>query len=268
MERRDIKNLTNIGIVIMGFIDPTAFSLVPNMELIQSRREHFLEGFKQVREWCEQMHLHGSAAIAECLIAEYEHDRPRNVSDLRESVLYFQGKLYNEIDRHIFVQLDPDRAEILKSSNESLKTPAEGSVAKSFSSAANDLGAATMCYVTHMHTACVFHCMRVAEKGLRALATELNVPFKIPFEYENWQNIIEMAEKAIRNLEQTLPKGSAKSETLKFYSEAATQFFYFKNAWRNHVSHARDSYDGVQAKAVLEHVNQFMQYLVDGGLHD
>jgi len=52
------------------------------------------------------------------------------------------------------------------------------------------------------------------------------------------------------------------------YAQAATQFFYFKNAWRNHVAHARDIYDNEQAELIFNHVGDFMRFLADTGLHD
>ena len=86
--------------------------------------------------------------------------------------------------------------------------------------------------------------------------------------YENWQNIIESIETAIRDFEQSQKKSAYKAETLKQYSEAATQFFHVKAAWRNHVAHARDTYGGEQAKSILDHTGELMRYLVKAGLHD
>jgi hypothetical protein len=47
-------------------------------------------------------------------------------------------------------------------------------------------------------------------------------------------------------------------------SEAAKEFFYFKDGWRNHVSHAKDKYDGPQAFSVLNHTSAFMKHLSMG----
>jgi hypothetical protein len=267
MQRRDAKLLAVIGAAIMRFTDPLATMLAPNMELVSEERERWLSVLKNISRMCVGLHLHDSAAVADCLVDEYDNDRRRTLSDLRASVEYFSKSFYAELDRHIFLQLDPDRGEYLRTL-EAYASSSDPSLVSNFSSAVPDFAEAGICYAVHRHTACVFHCMRAAEKGLRALAVDLQVPFKVPFEYENWQNVIEMAEKAIRGLEQTLPKGVSKSEKLQFYSEAATQFFYFKNAWRNHVAHARDSYDAVQAKTILAHVEQFMNHLAKGGLHD
>jgi hypothetical protein len=55
-----------------------------------------------------------------------------------------------------------------------------------------------------------------------------------------------------------MPKGAAKSDKLQFCSEAASQFRYFKDAWRNHVAHSRASYDSREAFAIWEHTRDFM----------
>ncbi len=101
------------------------------------------------------------------------------------------------------------------------------------------------------------------EKGLHSLATELGVGMSSGIEFENWKNIIDQIEKEIRKLE-ALPKGPAKTATLTFYSEAASQFRYFKDAWRNHVSHARAQYDEREALTIFEHVRTFMHDLAEG----
>jgi hypothetical protein len=43
--------------------------------------------------------------------------------------------------------------------------------------------------------------------------------------------------------------------------QAAKDFFYFKDGWRNYVSHGGDPYDEHQARSVLDHVRSFMSHL-------
>lgn len=116
------------------------------------------------------------------------------------------------------------------------------------------------CYAHGTYTACVFHLMRALEIALHVLAAELGVKFPASIELENWQNIIEKIESAIRKLENQ-PKGKQKSEDLKYYSEAAKEFRYFKDAWRNHVSHSRADYDVHEATRIMEHTRDFMKHL-------
>jgi hypothetical protein len=48
---------------------------------------------------------------------------------------------------------------------------------------------------------------------------------------------------------------------MRFYAEAAKEFFYFKDGWRNYVSHRGQPYDEHQALIVLDHVRAFMNHL-------
>jgi hypothetical protein len=58
-----------------------------------------------------------------------------------------------------------------------------------------------------------------------------------------------------------LPKGSEKQERIQFLSEAAKEFWHFKDGWRNHVAHAHATYTEPQAQAVMGHVVSFFQVL-------
>lgn len=129
-----------------------------------------------------------------------------------------------------------------------------GPVPKSFPSAEGDIVAGVDLWALGHSTASVFHFMRVLEHGLRALANE----FGRNFDVHNWQVIIDQIEAEIRALGKTLPAGIPKSERLQFLSEAAKEFVYFKDGWRNYVSHNRATYDEHQARSVLEHVRSFM----------
>lgn len=131
-------------------------------------------------------------------------------------------------------------------------------VVEKFPEAAEDMRAATDLWALGHYTASVFHTMRVLENGLRALATELGVSYAA----QNWQNIIEQIEAAIKKVQKTLPKGEPRNTRLQFLSEAAKEFTYFKDGWRNYVSHSKGAYSEAQAKSVLEHGRQFMVSLV------
>jgi hypothetical protein len=106
-------------------------------------------------------------------------------------------------------------------------------------------------------TASVFHAMRVLEHGLHALAKDLELTFNI----QNWQNIIDEIESKIRISAKTLPRGSERNDRLKFLAEAAKEFTYFKDGWRNYVSHNKSDYDDRQALSVHDHVRDFMTVL-------
>jgi len=88
--------------------------------------------------------------------------------------------------------------------------------------------------------------MGVAEHGLRAFVSALGPTFTAPpVELSNWHNVIEQIERHIRELQKAPVADAdkpAKSERLQRYSEAASHFFFVKEAWRNHIMHARTRY--------------------------
>ena len=131
-----------------------------------------------------------------------------------------------------------------------------------FPSARKDIKESGNCFATELHTACVFHLMRVAEYGLRALAFDrrVTIPKGRPIELATWDDIIkelEKAEEAIRNYPQTL----ARESQYEFYHGALMQYRRFKNLFRNRVSHTRDAYAEAEAKLAFDSVREFMGIL-------
>jgi hypothetical protein len=99
--------------------------------------------------------------------------------------------------------------------------------------------------------------MQALESGLRSLAADVGLTFDV----QQWNAIIEQIESKITDLRKTLPAGAGKNDRTQFLSEAAKEFFYFKDGWRNYVSHGRAAYDEYQALSVLEHTRSFMNHL-------
>jgi hypothetical protein len=135
-------------------------------------------------------------------------------------------------------------------------------VATAFPSAADNIRNAGTCFAVEQWDASVFHLMRVLERGLDVLA----VKFSIPFQNTTWHNIIEQIEKAVRKMDANY--GADWKNQQKFCSEAASQFMFLKEAWRNHIMHLGDVYDEGKALSVLRHVHELMQVLAKGGLHE
>jgi hypothetical protein len=178
-------------------------------------------------------------------------------------ITLLQNAMTSEMEDHLFLWVESAKAGYYE------QTELFGEeVAHQFQSTKQDIRAAGNCYASGNNTACVFHCMRVLEKGLHAFADHLGIPFAVPVELHNWQNIIQPIEAEISRREKTLPKGTAKSDELKFLSGAAAQFRYFKETWRNHVAHSRVTYDDIEALRVMSHVHQFMEELANNGLKE
>lgn len=102
--------------------------------------------------------------------------------------------------------------------------------------------------------------MRALEIVLGALAAK----FSVKYEQRNWHNIIEELESKIRKIDSTW--GVNWKDQQGKYSESASQFMFFKDAWRNHVAHGRDTYDRNRAKIIFDSTGFFMQTLAELGL--
>jgi hypothetical protein len=171
----------------------------------------------------------------------------------------FYNDIVMELATHLFLFIPADRRELYQQA----EPPFGGEVEQTFPDAVYDIAAGTRCLSVDEWTGSVFHMMRVLEIGLRRFAEGLGVQMESGIELENWKSIIDQIEKAIRSQEQQ-PKSPEKSAQLQFYSEAASNLRYFKDAWRNHVSHSRAKYDELEATTVWRHVRSFMQRLAEG----
>jgi hypothetical protein len=159
-----------------------------------------------------------------------------------------------ELESNLFLFVPRHRAKFHE-----LKLPS--TVTAAFPTASRELVAAGNSLAVGLYTACVFHSMRAAEIGVRVLGKTLRVSFpKHPIELAEWQNILEQAESKIDDMKK-LPKGQAKDDKLKFYSQAAVQFRYFKDAWRVRVAHARETYEESPAEKVFAHTVEFFETL-------
>ena len=131
-------------------------------------------------------------------------------------------------------------------------------VCESFPSAKYDVREAGNCYAVGLNGACVFHLMRVLEVGLRALTTDIGIPFKT----EAWGRILEQIECAIVEIRRS-KKEDPRKKKLHVYSQCVVEFGNFKDAWRNFAVHETDrhSYDEYYVRSIMEHVKYFMQAL-------
>ena len=154
-----------------------------------------------------------------------------------------------ELTDKYFLFVPPDRSRFY---NVELSAP----VRAAFPQASQELIYAGNAYACGLFTACVSHSMRAAEAGVRALAFDLNVMFSIDLALVDWASLLDQIDSKVRDMKQ-LPRGAKKDEDLQFYSEAASQFRWFKDGWRVRVAHSRASYDENQAVRVLEHTTDF-----------
>lgn len=132
-------------------------------------------------------------------------------------------------------------------------------VHRAFPDARQDIAAAGRCYALDEWTACVVHLMRALEHGLMWLANRVTLD-PVALKRENWKNIIDQIEKKIRAMESE-PKSNEKSAKMQFLSEAAMQFRWFKDAWRNEVAHAHVHYDKSDGAPIFLHISDFFRHI-------
>lgn len=160
--------------------------------------------------------------------------------------------ILNDLGQHLFFCVEGVTATQFDDAE-----PWGADVARCYPPANRDITAANRCFALREWTASIFHCMRVLEHGLAQIASRFDVTFKT----ESWHRVISDVEGAIATLREKRPLTEQDHKDITHYSEAAKEFRYFKDAWRNHVSHGRDWYDDRDARKVYDHVRDFMQQL-------
>ncbi|HEX5235919.1 MAG TPA: hypothetical protein VFW25_11380 [Silvibacterium sp.] len=121
------------------------------------------------------------------------------------------------------------------------------------------------CYAASQYTACVFHCMRVAEYALRKLAANRTLRIKLtkkgkpyPIEYGTWQDVITAIQNKIKKIRMR-PLGPKREAELQFLSNAADHCEYMKDLWRNELSHTRRWYKKEEALGAINRVKDFVR---------
>jgi dihydroxyacetone kinase DhaKLM complex PTS-EIIA-like component DhaM len=174
-----------------------------------------------------------------------------NVAATRQQLFEVINRLWDELESHIFYQLESSKAKFYEKPEEFWGAE----VSKAFPSALPELGDAARCYALGRNTACVFHLMRALEIALSCMAKV----FGVPSNHTNWHNIIEQIESKIRDLSKAKPRNW--KEDQEFYSQAASYFMVLKDAWRNYTAHARGRYGEEEAMRIMNNVCGFMKKL-------
>jgi hypothetical protein len=136
-------------------------------------------------------------------------------------------------------------------------------IIKAFPAVKADAHCAADLYALNHNTASVFHSMRVAEHGLRALAKErkIHVLKNRPIEWNTWQDILKAIGAEVETITKTKSAGAAKDRALEFYSGALADLGSFKDEYRNLVMHVRVEYDELQSLRAFHRVHDFMERL-------
>jgi len=173
-----------------------------------------------------------------------------------------------ELSEIQFLSVPTERAKYID--NDNLFGP---EVTQAFPSASVDLREAGNCLAADCNTAAVFHLMRAVEWGMRALCSHFRLT-KIrrtvkktgkktytPISYEEWQTMLNQLQAKVDSKVEGIKRGTAKQEAQEFYYPILQDLRAFRDAWRNHVMHARAHYSPSDAEAICDHVRRFMTLL-------
>jgi len=215
----------------------------------QEFREKISEALTEVANECRRSRLNSISDQAEELKKRWLKPEVE-VKILIAMVSSFTGNFQRELTNHLFFRIPQEERGFYE--NLQLNPAAENA----FPKAIRDIAAAGRCLALDEATACVLNLMRALEYPLNAMANALNVTINNP----NWHQVLKDCEDKISEMGNP-PAAANWKEDKEFYSEAALNFRYFKDAWRNHVSHGRHTYDKREAYDIMVHVAGFMDHL-------
>ena len=113
-----------------------------------------------------------------------------------------------------------------------------------------------------LSTAAVSHAMRSVEASLYALCAHLGIVFSGGVNLQDWLVLAEKIKCEIARIEKQ-PRSQQKADSLQRLSGLMLPADAFRLAWRNHVAHAREKYEGEEARKVLNHVAEYLKRLSD-----
>lgn len=190
----------------------------PNSPVESDVASVFLKRLDETRKKCRDLKLTGTLDRIDGLVSRLRVGL--TISDFGDEIRFLNETIYSELKARLFVFVPPEKAERINKLTEEW-----GGILVSFPSARDDINAAVECYALDCNTACVFHSMRVAERGMRTLAKSLKVrtigPQKHPLEFAEWGLILSalagklkasssppegaLRRRRLQNITQTLP---------------------------------------------------------------
>jgi hypothetical protein len=224
----------------------TLFETAP-AAMSRGQEEEAKDVLRQLEKICKELNL----PVTGRLVGDAIEVLPRNA----QGYDLLMSAFIAELKSHLFLFVPSHLAKFYE-----LTLPDKVSMA--FPHASKELVSAGNCLVSGLFTAAVFHSMRAAEIGVRVLGSELGVSFPDkPLELAEWQQILDQSESRIKAMKAALQPRQHRDEELNFFSQAAVQFTYFKDAWRVRVAHARETYDENPATRVFNHTLEFFEIL-------
>jgi hypothetical protein len=248
------KNLKTLEVIfrIVEAEDRNAVRTGPVKILAPDEQAALIATLTELREVCGQLGLKASKRLF-ALAVDSPPETNRELEILQQAMIGdLEGQLFLFVPQPVAQYYEWDE----------IVTEA---VITAFPKASEEIRLSGTCLAAGLNTACVFHAMRAAEIGARALGSDLSIKIKSnkPIELAEWREILDGLSTAIRDFENLPNSTPDKEPKLHFYSEAAAQFRFFKNGWRVRVAHARATYTEPQAREAIDHVRSFFETLAE-----
>lgn len=222
------------------------------MKLSKETLETPLSLVTSVSMLCQTLKCTNTGKAAKRLTTALETSDQFTLGELADGYQDIQSRFDDELEDQFIFIISPERAAFWN------KSDLVSQHVKDWSAeVAQELLLAANAYCCDLQTASVFHSMRAAERGIRQAAEELEIDVTSD---ENWKNVIDQIQKKARALDER-PKDLSKSATCQHYSEIALDAGLIKDAWRNHVAHAKIDYLESQALKVLNATCGFCEKL-------
>ena len=190
------------------------------------------------------------------------------------SVDYIAGELANAWDAVLKASFDTRflRVAVARSvcvDNPNLMGP---KVIDAFPKAKADIIEAGNCLAAECNTAAVFHLMRVFEWGIRQFLADLGAGKRLvnhlkkenrfeymPTSFATWERMIGAIPGRVERKLKKLRRGTRKQALQAYYGSVYDDIKNTKDAWRNHVMHTREDFDGPQANTIFGRVKDMME---------
>jgi len=231
----------------------------------------FIDVCEQAAGYCNTVGFRHSSLKAVALMGRLKHNAWNfNASAVEAEFRSLEDDISLDLCEHRFVRVEQKLVRYFDA-----KELFGAGVARAFPSAAQDVSEAGSCLAIGTNAAAVFHLMHVVEWGMRSLARNLKLLRVVvdrkkgkttPVEYAQWEHILNQLHGKVEEKVQAITRGPRKQKAQEFYYSALKEIEGFKEAWRNHIMHTRQSYSSEDALAVLSHVERFMKSLAEFGI--
>jgi hypothetical protein len=236
-----------------GYDDPRVYSDPTGLRAVEdcaTSIQFIAEAAPKLLGWLKCSHIDNAVRN----LARWPRRSKAEWAELNTRSRALRDAIVTELSEHLYYQYPRDKGQKLQSWKADWQP-----IVTAFPNTEREIFSATDCYALGHDTASVFHSMRVAEHGLRAIALErrIKLPKNKAVEWATWQEIIRALDEETKKIGGKKP-GKARDAALAFYSGARADINGFKDEYRNLVMHVRATYDRHHSLRALTNVHDFM----------